>query len=63
MPKKIVYTIDEDGTVTVDAQGFADGECLEATHAVEAAIGQVASRKLKNPAGPVTIRPKQQVKG
>lgn len=56
MPKQVVYTIEEDGTVTIDAQGFTNEECQAATKATEEALGTVQSRRKKTVLSPVASK-------
>lgn len=37
--KKIVFTIDETGAVSIDAQGYTGTSCKDATKAFEEALG------------------------
>lgn len=45
--KYVDYVIDEDGNVEIEANGFTDGACREATKAFEDALGVVKERKMK----------------
>lgn len=45
--KKITVTIGRDGSTKVEADGYSGGECLEATKAIEAALGEVDERETK----------------
>jgi hypothetical protein len=48
MPKTIEVTVDEDGSVTIEAQCFEGADCEKATGALAAALG-VTKEKLKKP--------------
>jgi len=47
--KEILVKTDKDGNVSIEAFGFADGECKKATKEIENALGVVSSRKMKDP--------------
>lgn len=48
MNKKIEITIDEDGSVSIEALGYLGGECRLATEPFERAAGAVTDRKIKS---------------
>lgn len=51
MTKKFVeFVIDEDGNVEIEANGYTDGSCRQATLDYEKALGVVTSRKIKDQA-------------
>lgn len=45
--KKIVITFEDDGTVHIEAEGFAGKACLEATKPYEQDFGGVTKRTMK----------------
>jgi len=45
--KEILITVKPDGTVRIEAAGFAGRECLGATKAFEESLGAVTGRKYK----------------
>lgn len=47
MEKEIVITVKPDGTVQVEAAGFAGRECLNATRAFEESLGVITGRRYK----------------
>jgi hypothetical protein len=48
MAKKIEFTVKEDGTVNLEAQGYLGGECRAGTEAYEKALGgEIVSRREK----------------
>lgn len=47
MDKEIVITIKPDGTVQMEAAGFAGRECLSATSAFEESLGVITGRRYK----------------
>lgn len=46
--EEITIEIDEDGNTKVEAHGYKDGACLEATKAFEEALGAVEDREMKD---------------
>ncbi len=58
--KYIMLIIEEDGTPSVEAFGYTDGSCIEATKNIEKALGTAGERKIKDDAcdvdaGKVTV--------
>ena len=49
--KAIEMTIDEEGGMTLEAEGYTDGSCRTATEAFEKALGSVGNRNMKTPSG------------
>ena len=47
--KSVDLIIDQNGNVTIDAIGFTDGGCHEATKSLEAALGIEINRTGKTP--------------
>lgn len=47
--QSIEVTIDKVGNVKIDAQGFTDGSCHEATKQLEEALGVLVNRTVKTP--------------
>jgi len=47
MSREIVITVKPDGSVQIEAAGFAGGECLKATRDFELSLGAVTGRKYK----------------
>jgi len=45
--KEIVITVKPDGSVQIEAAGFAGRECLQATKDFEQSLGAVTGRKYK----------------
>ena len=45
--KLIKVKVGPQGKIQVEAEGFTGGECLEATRAIEEALGLVKERELK----------------
>lgn len=45
--KQLVFTIDKDGSTTVEAVGFEGGSCKDATKAFEKALGTTENVKKK----------------
>lgn len=45
--KEIVININKDGKVSIDVQGYTGGECVDATQAIEKALGQVTETTKK----------------
>ncbi len=45
--KQLIVTIEPDGSTTVEAEGFRGRGCLDATKAIEAAVGVVVQRTKK----------------
>lgn len=45
--KTITITVDTDGSVEIDAQGFSGSECKDATKQIEDALGVKTSEKKK----------------
>jgi hypothetical protein len=48
MSKKIEITVAEDGSLSIEAFGYQDGECRLATAPFENAAGSVRSRRTKS---------------
>ena len=46
--ERIEVVIDEDGNASVEAFGYKNGECRDATRAIEKALGSVSARKEKS---------------
>lgn len=46
--KSIIVTISAEGEAEIEAHGFSDGACLEATKDLEQALGVVSDRKRTN---------------
>ena len=45
--KEITIDIDRQGNTTIEATGFAGGECKDLTRGIEEALGETKSVKLK----------------
>jgi hypothetical protein len=48
MAKTIVLTAEPDGSFTIEAHGYSDGECVKATKELEDELGIVVKRISKN---------------
>lgn len=44
---ELVFTINSDGTVEIEANGYSGNECLEASRPYEKELGVVTDRKRK----------------
>lgn len=47
MPKEIIITVKPDGTVEIEADGYAGRDCLKDTKPFEEALGVTTRRKYK----------------
>ena len=47
--REIVIIIDEEGNPNIEAFGYSDGQCRKETAEFEQALGNVSSRKIKDP--------------
>jgi hypothetical protein len=60
----IEVTVDEDGSMKVEASGFTGSACLKATKTLEEAIGLTSKRTMKSEAHKgITIADKTKVGG
>lgn len=47
MSKQLRIIVDKKGGITIDAEGFTGGSCLEATRFLEKQLGTVKKRDMK----------------
>ncbi len=61
MTKTITVTIDTDGTVTFETDGYTGPDCAEATRALEIALGGEILRSERKPEYYNNLPPKQTI--